>query len=124
LSRGEFQRVLPRLLALATDVPMAPGDPLRPGVEAERRELLAFYCYSLHARAGERDEAGSALRDVLAHDSRGQVVASTRDLSVTCYNPGGLALAEDPDFLLSVQAFEAETVRTNLSTGARSRPCR
>ena len=68
--RGEFQRVLPRLLALATDVPLAPADPLRPGVEAERRELLAFYRYSLHAMAGERDEAGAALRDVLAHDPR------------------------------------------------------
>ena len=62
--RGEFQRVLPRLLALATDPPLRPGDPLRPAVEAERRELLAFYRSSLHAMAGERDEAGAALREV------------------------------------------------------------
>jgi spermidine synthase len=68
--RGELQRVLPRLLALATDVPLAPADPLRSGVEAERRELLAFYRYSLLAMAGERDEAGAALRDVLRHDPR------------------------------------------------------
>ncbi len=34
----------------------------------------------------------------------GQVVGSTRDLSATYYNPGGLALAKDPAFLLSVQA--------------------
>ena len=68
--RGELQRVLPRLLALATDPPLRPGDPLRPAVEAERRELLAFYRYSLHAMAGERDEAGAALREVLARDPR------------------------------------------------------
>jgi hypothetical protein len=35
----------------------------------------------------------------------GQVVGSARDLSATYYNPGGLALADDPEFLLSVQAF-------------------
>jgi spermidine synthase len=66
--RGEFQRVLPRLLALATDVPLPPGDRLRPAVEAERRELLGFYRYSLHAMAGERDEAGAELREVMARD--------------------------------------------------------
>ena len=66
--RGEIERVLPRLLAHATDVPLPPADPLRPAVEAERRELLGFYRFSLHALAGERDEAGAALRGVLAHD--------------------------------------------------------
>jgi spermidine synthase len=66
--RGEVQRVLPRLLALATDVPLTNADPLRPAVEAERRELLGFYRYSLHALAGERAEAEAALRTVLAHD--------------------------------------------------------
>jgi hypothetical protein len=39
----------------------------------------------------------------------GQVVGSTRDLSATYYNPGGLALGENPDFLLSVQAFSMRT---------------
>jgi hypothetical protein len=68
--RGEIRRVLPRLLALASDVPLPSADPLRPAVEAERQELLGFYRYSLHALAGERDEAGAALRDVLAHDPR------------------------------------------------------
>jgi len=68
--RGEFQRVLPRLLALATDVPLPPGDRLRAGVEAKRQELLGFYRYSLHALAGERAEAGADLRDVLARDPR------------------------------------------------------
>jgi len=64
--RGEIRRVLPRLLALATDVPLPVGDRLRPAVEAERRELLGFYRFSLHAFAGEPDEAGAALREVLA----------------------------------------------------------
>ena len=68
--RGEIRRVLPRLLALATDVPLPVGDRLRPAVEAERRELLGFYRFSLHAFAGEPDEAEAALREVLAHDSR------------------------------------------------------
>jgi hypothetical protein len=39
----------------------------------------------------------------------GQVVGSTRDLSATYYNPGGLALGDNPDFLLSVQAFSMRT---------------
>lgn len=68
--RGEFQRVLPRLLALASDVPLPADDQLRPAVEAERRELVGFYRFSLHALAGERDEAGAALREVLAQDPR------------------------------------------------------
>jgi hypothetical protein len=42
----------------------------------------------------------------------GQVVGSTRDLSATYYNPGGLALGEAPDFLLSVQAFRRQTLAT------------
>ena len=42
----------------------------------------------------------------------GQVVGSTRDLSATYYNPGGLSLGEDPDFLLSVQAFKRQNVTT------------
>ncbi len=35
----------------------------------------------------------------------GQVVGSTRDLSATYYNPGGLGLAREPGFLFSVQGF-------------------
>ncbi len=68
--RGEIQRVLPRLLALATDVPLPSADRLRPAVDAERRELLGFYRFSLQTLAGERAEAGAALRDVMAHDPR------------------------------------------------------
>jgi spermidine synthase len=66
--RGEIERVLPRLLGLASDVPFLPTDPLRAQVEAERQELLGFYRFSLRLMAGERDAAGAALRDVLARD--------------------------------------------------------
>jgi hypothetical protein len=40
----------------------------------------------------------------------GQVVGSTRDLSATFYNPGGLILGNNPDFLLSVQGFKKQTL--------------
>ena len=66
--RGEFARVLPRFLAHATSVPLEPADRMGPGVEAERQELLGFYRFSLHALGGEPQEAGTALRDVLARD--------------------------------------------------------
>jgi spermidine synthase len=68
--RGEIRRVLPRLLEVASDVPLLPKDPLRVPVEAERQELFGFYRFSLHLMAGERDAAGAALREVLARDPR------------------------------------------------------
>lgn len=68
--RGELRRVLPRLLEVASDVPLPPSDPLRPAVEAERRELLDFYLASLLALEGRRSEAGAAMRDVLSRDPR------------------------------------------------------
>jgi predicted membrane-bound spermidine synthase len=66
--RGELQRVLPRLLALSSDVPLPPGDPLRPAVEAERGELQAFYGASLLAMAGRREDASRALAEPLGRD--------------------------------------------------------
>jgi spermidine synthase len=66
--RGEIQRVLPRLLSLATAVPLPDADPLRPAIEAERLELFGFYRSALHAMAGEDERARSALQEVLAHD--------------------------------------------------------
>jgi len=66
--RGEIRRVLPRLLALSTDVPLAAGDPLRAAVAAERSELMAFYRFSLDLMAGDREAAGTALREVRARD--------------------------------------------------------
>jgi spermidine synthase len=68
--RGEFQRVLPRLLEIATPAPLAPSDPLRSGVEAERQELLQFYRGSLLAMGGQRSEAAATFRDVLARNPR------------------------------------------------------
>jgi hypothetical protein len=49
----------------------------------------------------------------------GQVVGSTRDLSATYYNPGGLALAKDPAFLLSVQAILLQGVSVDAANGGR-----
>jgi hypothetical protein len=66
--RGEFGRVLPRLLSLTTPVPMPPADPLAGEVAEQRRELLEFYRASLLAMRGARREAGAAMRDVLAGD--------------------------------------------------------
>lgn len=49
----------------------------------------------------------------------GQVVGSTRDLSATYYNPGGLVLGANPDFLLSVQGFRKQTTTVRpLADGA------
>ena len=47
----------------------------------------------------------------------GQVVGSTRDLSATYYNPGGLALAKQPAFLLSVQSVLLQGVKVTPSEG-------
>jgi spermidine synthase len=66
--RGEIRRLLPRLLSLASPVPLRSSDPLRAGVEAERRELFGFYRAALLALEGDRDAAVRQLRDVLARD--------------------------------------------------------
>jgi len=42
----------------------------------------------------------------------GQVVASSRDLSATFYNPGGLSLEEGSNFLLSTESFQVESFST------------
>jgi hypothetical protein len=47
----------------------------------------------------------------------GVVVGSAPDLSATFYNPGGLAMRDDPGFLLSVQAFQDERVGLTLEGG-------
>ena len=66
--RGEIRRVLPRLLDLATEIPLPPDDPLRSAVAREREELFGFYRASLLALDGRREEATSLLRAVLVHD--------------------------------------------------------
>jgi hypothetical protein len=49
----------------------------------------------------------------------GTVVDSTRDLSATYYNPGGLALGEDPHLLLTVQAGKGQTLTTEPVDGGQ-----
>ena len=49
----------------------------------------------------------------------GLVVGSSRDLSATYYNPGGLALGTSADFLLSGQAFKAESLTTKPVSGGQ-----
>jgi spermidine synthase len=66
--RGEIGSVLPRLMDCAAEVPLPPSDPLRPAVEAKRRELFDFYRASLLALDGRRAEAAAIVRDVLARD--------------------------------------------------------
>ncbi len=66
--RGEIRRVLPRLLELATEAPLAESDPLRSGVVAQSQELRRFYGAGLLALEGENEEAVALLRAVLAAD--------------------------------------------------------
>jgi hypothetical protein len=61
--------VLPRLLEVAGEVPLAASDPLREEVSAQREELFDFYRASLLAIG--RSDPGTAvegLRAVLARD--------------------------------------------------------
>jgi spermidine synthase len=66
--RGEIRRVLPRVLAVSSAVPLPAGDPLLSAVEAKRRELHTFYRASLLAMAGDREEAVRALAEPLRRD--------------------------------------------------------
>jgi len=49
----------------------------------------------------------------------GQVIGSSRDLSTTYYNPGGLALLEDEAFLLSTESFQIENLTSKPAEGSR-----
>ncbi len=66
--RDEIERVLPRLLDVATAVPVRADDGMRGDIEAERRELHAFYRAALYAYAGDRPGAEIALAEVFARD--------------------------------------------------------
>jgi hypothetical protein len=46
----------------------------------------------------------------------GQVIASSRDLTATFYNPGGLSLEEGSTFLLSTESFQVESFSTTPTT--------
>jgi hypothetical protein len=47
----------------------------------------------------------------------GQVIASSRDLSATFYNPGALAMKEQGAFLLSTESFQVESVSAKAGRG-------
>ncbi len=49
----------------------------------------------------------------------GNVVGSTRDLSATFYNPGGLILSDDPSFLLSTESVQIEKVSLRPASGVQ-----
>ncbi len=66
--RGELGRVLPGLLDLASEAPLAASDPLREATTEETRELRQFYRASLLALEGEQQEAVALVREVLARD--------------------------------------------------------
>jgi spermidine synthase len=66
--RGEITRVLPRLLEVAAEAPLAPSDPLRDAVSAQREELFDLYRASLLAMGGDRTRFEEVLRGVLARD--------------------------------------------------------
>jgi spermidine synthase len=66
--RDEIERVLPRLLDVATALPVRADDSMRGDIEAERRELHAFYRAALYAYAGDRPGAEIALAEVFARD--------------------------------------------------------
>ncbi len=46
------------------------------------------------------------------------MVGSTRDLSATFYNPGGLILSDDPSSLLSTETFQVEKISLSPAGGA------
>jgi spermidine synthase len=65
----ELQRVLPRLIELRTDPPLAGADEeFVRGVRAERQRLLLFYQAALNGAAGHRDLWARDIQAVLATD--------------------------------------------------------
>jgi spermidine synthase len=70
LRRGEFARVLPRVLALRTDPPLRGADEaFRAAVAEERGHLFDFYAAGLHAYRGERELWAEAIERVLKEDA-------------------------------------------------------
>ncbi len=67
-ARRDRARAPPPARRSRATCPCRRTDPLRAPVEAERRELLGFYRFSLELMAGDRDAAGAALREVMARD--------------------------------------------------------
>jgi spermidine synthase len=70
LRRGEFARVLPKVLALQTDPPVQGADaPVRDAIAKERRGLLDFYAAALYAYQGDRARWAQAMGRVLEEDA-------------------------------------------------------
>jgi spermidine synthase len=64
---GEFERVLPRLLALASEPPLG-SDESQAAVAAERRRLVRFYEGTLAGLARDHTSWSEAMRDVVSED--------------------------------------------------------
>jgi hypothetical protein len=86
--------------------------------------LLSLAVVVLVPRAGGAQDANywTLQYGPVAQLLGGQVVASTRDLSATFYNPGGLGLSEKPSFLLSTYAVGVQSVSVNPVDTGELRP--
>lgn len=71
---------------------------------------VAFLCLLPVTASGQDSQYWTRQYGPVAELLGGVVVASSRDLSATYYNPGALALAKDPSVLASVESFEATRV--------------
>ncbi|HEY6641901.1 fused MFS/spermidine synthase [Povalibacter sp.] len=68
---GEITRVLPQLLGLQTDPPLAGADhEFTAQMKLDRDRLHRFYSAGLHAYRGERDRWARALESVVSEDPR------------------------------------------------------
>jgi spermidine synthase len=68
---GEFQRVLPELLALRTQPPLENADEtFRASVAIENERLLAFYAAALNAQRGERELWARNITRVMREDGQ------------------------------------------------------
>lgn len=71
LRRGEFVRVLPRILALQTDPPLDnANEAFRHDVAQERRRLLDFYAAAIYAYRGQRKLWAESISRVLNEDGQ------------------------------------------------------
>lgn len=67
--QGEFVRVLPRLLALASPPPLHGADPaFEAMLQDERERLMRFYQSGIHAYRGEREEWAEEIQRVMQED--------------------------------------------------------
>jgi len=89
-----------------------PSAPVRTSV------ALAVVCCLLPIRAAAQDSHYWNLQyGPVGELLGGTIVGSAVDLSSTFYNPGGLAMSDDPAFLLSVRAFQNESLTLDFGEG-------